>query len=193
MFSFPKSLRRAALLTLTLASGVVGAQAPSPTGTYLGIGRAATPKEVAAWDIDVRPDFKGLPKGSGTVSRGQDIWEAKCAQCHGVFGESNEVFSPLVGGTTAEDIKTGHVAKLLDRSFPGRTTLMKVSTVSTLFDFIQRAMPWTEPKSLKPDEVYAVLAYLLNMGGIVPDNFVLSDQTIAQAQARMPNRNGMTC
>ena len=67
-------------------------------------------KEVAAWDIDVRPDFKGLPAGSGTVAKGQDVWEAKCASCHGVFGESNEVFTPLVGGTTAEDIKTGRVA-----------------------------------------------------------------------------------
>ncbi|MEX8502657.1 MAG: c-type cytochrome [Leptothrix ochracea] len=192
MFSFPKALRRSALLTLALVASAAGAQAPTPAGSYPGVGRPATPKEIAAWDIDVRPDFKGLPKGSGSVSRGQDVWEGKCAQCHGIFGESNEVFSPLVGGTTAEDIKTGHVAKLMDPSFPGRTTLMKVSTVSTLFDYIQRAMPWTAPKSLSPDEVYAVLAYLLNMGGIVPDNFVLSDKTMAEAQARMPNRNGMT-
>jgi mono/diheme cytochrome c family protein len=71
---------------------------------FPGIGRAATPKEVAAWDIDVRPDFKGLPEGSGTVASGMEMWEAKCASCHGVFGESNEVFSPLIGGTTAEDI-----------------------------------------------------------------------------------------
>ena len=76
------------------------------------MGRPATTKEVAAWDIDVRPDFKGLPAGSGSVEKGQDIWEAKCASCHGVFGESNEVFSPLVGGTTAEDVKTGRVANL---------------------------------------------------------------------------------
>jgi cytochrome c len=54
---------------------------------------------VAAWDIDVRPDFKGLPKGQGSVNQGQDIWEAKCASCHGVFGESNSTFAPLVGGT----------------------------------------------------------------------------------------------
>lgn len=192
MFSFPKALRHSALLTLALVAGVAGAQAPTPAGSYPGVGRPATPKEIAAWDIDVRPDFKGLPKGSGSVSHGQDVWEGKCAHCHGIFGESNEVFSPLVGGTTAEDVKTGRVAKLMDPSFPGRTTLMKVSTVSTLFDYIQRAMPWTAPKSLSPDEVYSVLAYLLNMGGIVPDNFVLSDKTMAEAQARMPNRNGMT-
>ena len=157
-----------------------------------GIGRAATPREIAAWDIDVRPDFKGLPKGSGTVAQGQDLWEARCASCHGVFGESNEVFSPLVGGTTADDVKTGRAARLKDPAFPGRTTLMKVATVSTLWDYINRAMPWNAPKSLKPDEVYAVTAFLLNLGGVVPDNFVLSDATMAEAQSRLPNRQGMS-
>jgi cytochrome c len=161
-------------------------------GAITGIGRPATPKEIAAWDIDVRPDFKGLPKGSGSVAQGQDIWEAKCAGCHGVFGEANEVFSPLVGGTTAEDVKTGRVARLNDPAFPGRTTLMKVATVSTLWDYINRAMPWNAPKSLKPDEVYAVTAFLLNLGGVLPDDFVMSDANIGQVQARLPNRNGMT-
>ena len=132
------------------------------------MGRNATGKEVLAWDIDVRPDFKGLPPGSGSVQKGMDVWEAKCASCHGVFGESNEVFSPLVGGTTAEDIRTGHVARLKDPAFPGRTTLMKVATVSTLWDYINRAMPWNAPKSLSTEEVYAVTAYLLNLGGVVP-------------------------
>lgn len=165
---------------------------PAAAADYAGIGRAATPKEIAAWDIDVRPDFKGLPKGSGSVAKGMDIWEAKCASCHGVFGESNEVFSPLVGGTTKEDIKTGHAARLTDPGFPGRTTLMKVSSVSTLWDYIHRAMPWSQPKSLSADEVYAVLAYMLNMGGVVPDDYTLSDGNIAQVQALLPNRNGMT-
>jgi cytochrome c len=140
----------------------------------------------------VRPDFKGLPKGSGSVAQGQDVWEAKCAACHGVFGEANEVFSPLVGGTTQDDVKTGHVARLNDASFPGRTTLMKVPSVSTLWDYINRAMPWTAPKTLSTHEVYAVTAYLLNMGGILPDSFVLSDSTMAEAQQRLPNRNGVT-
>ncbi|MDP3821394.1 MAG: c-type cytochrome [Burkholderiales bacterium] len=159
---------------------------------YPGVGRPATAKEVAAWDIDVRPDFKGLPKGSGTVAKGQDVWEGQCASCHGVFGESNEVFSPLVGGTTKDDIKTGRVARLNDHGFPGRTTLMKVSTVSTLWDYINRAMPWNQPKSLSTEEVYAVTAYLLNMGSVVPDNFTLSDTNIAEVQKLLPNRNGMT-
>ena len=172
---------------MVLASHGVVAQT-----AYPGVGRTATSQEVAAWDIDVRPDFKGLPKGSGSVLKGQDVWEGKCASCHGVFGESNEVFSPLVGGTTKDDVKTGRVARLNDTGFPGRTTMMKVSTVSTLWDYINRAMPWTQPKSLSTEEVYAVTAYLLNMGGVVPDDYTLSDSNIAEVQKMLPNRNGMT-
>ena len=159
---------------------------------YPGLGRTATPAEVAAWDIDVRPDFKGLPKGAGTVAQGQVIWEAQCASCHGVFGESNQVFSPLVGGTTAADTHTGRVARLTDTAYPGRTTLMKLSTLSSLWDYINRAMPWTAPKSLTANEVYAVTAYLLNLGNVVPDDFSLSFDNMAQVQALLPNRNGMS-
>ncbi|VVD60753.1 Cytochrome c-551 [Pandoraea iniqua] len=157
-----------------------------------GIGRDATPAELSAWDIDVRPDFKGLPKGQGSVADGQKLFDARCASCHGTFGESNEVFNPLVGGTTDDDIKTGHVASLRANNQPVRTTLMKVNTVSTIWDYIRRAMPWNAPRSLTPDEVYAVTAYILNLGEIVPADFVLSDKNIADVQQRMPNRNGMT-
>jgi cytochrome c len=109
-----------------------------------------------------------------------------------VFGESNEVFSPLVGGTTKDDVKTGRARRLTDESFPGRTTMMKVATVSTLWDYINRAMPWNAPKTLKTDEVYAVTAYLLNLAEVVPENFTLSDRNIAEVQKLLPNRNGMT-
>ncbi|MCE1182936.1 MAG: c-type cytochrome [Rhodocyclales bacterium] len=159
---------------------------------FKGVGRQATPAEVKAWDIDVRPDFKGLPKGSGNVERGQELFEEKCASCHGSFGESNEVFTPLIGGTTAEDIKNGRVGGFVKGEIPQRTTFTKVATISTIFDYIQRAMPWTAPKSLKPDDVYAILAYFLNLAEIVPGDFVLSDKNIAEVQAKMPNRNGMT-
>ena len=160
--------------------------------SYKGIGRQATPAEVKAWDIDVRPDFKGLPKGSGNVDRGQELFEEKCASCHGTFGESNEVFTPLIGGTTKDDIKTGRVKGLSSGELPQRTTFTKVATISTVFDYIQRAMPWTAPKSLKPDEVYAILAYMLNLAEIVPADFTLSDKNIAEVQKLMPNRYGMT-
>lgn len=186
MFKFPKAILVSMLIA---ASGFAAAQ---DVVKFPGVGRNATPKEVAAWDIDVRPDFKGLPPGSGSVATGQDIWEGKCAQCHGFFGESGEVFSPLIGGITKDDIKSGHVANLRATNFPGRTTFMKVATLSTIWDFINRAMPWNAPKSLSADDVYAVTAFMLNLSGIVPDNFTLSDKNIAEVQKLMPNRNGMT-
>jgi len=183
---------------LRVARGVAFAAGLSLLAAYAhadpfpGIGRAATPKEVAAWDIDVRPDFKGLPAGSGSVRAGQDVWDAKCASCHGVFGDANDYFFPLVGGTAPEDVKSGRVMRLTDSAYPVRTTLMKTAHVATLWDYINRAMPWTQPKSLSVQEVYGVTAYLLNMGGILPDDYVLSDRNIADVQARMPNRSGMT-
>jgi S-disulfanyl-L-cysteine oxidoreductase SoxD len=158
-----------------------------------GIGRTATPAEIKAWDIDVRPDFKGLPRGQGSVAQGEKLWEAQCASCHGSFGESNEVFTPLAGYTNAKDVQSGKVASLqLDGAAPTRTSMMKVSQLSTLWDYINRAMPWTAPKSLKPDEVYALTAYLLNLGEVVPADFVLSDKNMADTQKRLPNRAGKT-
>ncbi|MBP8195223.1 MAG: c-type cytochrome, partial [Azonexus sp.] len=93
-----------------LALALIGAStAGFAFENFKGVGRGATPAEVKAWDIDVRPDFKGLPKGKGNVERGNELFEEKCASCHGSFGESNEVFTPLAGGTTKDDIKTGNV------------------------------------------------------------------------------------
>jgi S-disulfanyl-L-cysteine oxidoreductase SoxD len=181
---------RDALVSIGLGAAAMLAAAQG--ASYVGIGRAATSVELAAWDTDVRTDFKGLPKGSGTVAQGQQLWEDRCAGCHGMFGESNSVFQPIAGGTSEHDVKSGRSARLTDPSFPGRTTLMKLPTLSTLWDYVYRAMPWSAPKSLSPDQVYAVVAYMLNLGGVVPDDFVLSDATIERAQARLPNRNGMT-
>jgi cytochrome c len=218
MFRFPKppaaALAAVALMTAAaLLAAAPAAPAPAQNNTaaapaapaqnntaaapardaypFPGIGRNATPAEVKAWDIDVRPDFQGLPKGSGRVAKGQAIWESKCETCHGIFGESNQFFQPLVGGTSAEDVKTGRVASL-KRADVERTMLMKLPTVSTLWDYINRAMPWNAPKSLATDEVYAVTAYLLSLGGVVADDYTLSDANIAEAQQRLPNRDGMT-
>lgn len=179
-------------LSATLAAMTVCAVALAQGAAHPGVGRPATAQEIAAWDIDVRPDFKGLPKGSGSVAKGQEVWESKCASCHGIFGESGEVFNPLVGGTTKADVESGRVARLTDSGYPGRTTLMKAAQVSSLWDYINRAMPWTQPKSLSVEEVYAVTAFLLNLGGVLPDDFVMSDQNIAEVQKRLPNRNGLT-
>jgi cytochrome c len=192
------ALGASALCTL-LGSGVVLAAQPAApalqtqsmqTQSMQTIGRAATPAEIAAWDIDVRADFKGLPRGRGSVSQGETLWEGKCASCHGSFGEANHVFPPIAGGTTAKDIASGRVAALTRPE--ARSTLMKLSRLSTLWDYIHRAMPWNAPRTLSADEVYAVTAYILNLGDIVPGDFVLSHDNIAQVQQRLPNRNGLT-
>lgn len=159
---------------------------------YPGIGRAATATEVQAWDIDVRADFRGLPEGEGSVARGREIYGAQCVACHGGAGESDVFFTPLVGGTTLDDIRTGHVRALADPAAAPRTTFMRLATLSTLFDYVQRAMPWETPKSLPPDDVYAVVAYLLHLAGIVPETFSLSPSNMAEVQNRLPNRHGMT-
>jgi cytochrome c len=159
---------------------------------FEGVGRAATLAEIKAWDIDVRADFKGLPPGSGTVQKGQEVWESKCASCHGIFGESNEVFTPLIGGTSKKDIEFGRVANLTRQDYPQRTTMMKLSSVSTLWDYINRAMPWTQPKSLTVEEVYAVTAYMLHLADVLPADGALSHKNIADVQERLPNRSGKT-
>jgi len=180
-----------AILLAAAAFACLAQPAAAQDKPWHALGRTATPAEVAAWDIDVRGDFKGLPKGQGSVSKGEQVWEGKCASCHGTFAESNEVFTPLVGGTTPDDIKSGRVAALAKGGVPQRTTLMKLSKVSTLWDYVNRAMPWNAPKTLSTDEVYAVVAYILNLGGVVPEDFTLSDKNIAEVQEKLPNRNGL--
>lgn len=176
----------AAALLCVVAGGVALAAPP-----WADVGREAKPAEINAWNIDVRADLQGLPKGSGTVEQGGIIWDGRCASCHGTFAESNQVFTPIVGGTTAADIASGHVASLAKGDVPQRTTIMKLAHISTMWDYIHRAMPWNAPKSLSNDEVYAVTAYILNLASIVPDDFTLSDKNMADIEKRLPNRKGL--
>ena len=145
---------------------------------WSGLGRAATPREIAAWDIDVKPDGSGLPKGRGGVAQGQEIYDAKCASCHGTFGESNQ-YMQLAGGVGS-----------LRSDTPVRTTGSKLNYAATLWDYINRAMPFQAPKSLTADEVYALTAYLLYLNEIVPEDATLDETSILQV--RMPNRDGFT-
>lgn len=174
---------------VSLALGVAAVNAGEP---WSDLGRNATEAEVAAWDIDIRPDFQGLKPGSGTAEEGEAIFLEKCALCHGDFGESNEYFAPLVlGNITEDDIETGRVAALKDPTRV-RTTLMKINNLSTLMDFINRAMPWNAPKTLTTDELYSVTAYLLSLAYIIEPDFELNQDTVHDVQELMPNRNGMT-
>ena len=172
-------VRRVALALLLAACTASTAAARTPAAPLtFGFGKAATPAEIAGWDIDVRPDGTGLPPGRGTVATGQEIYDAKCASCHGTFGESNDYLA-LAGGIGT-----------LGSSQPIRTTGSKLNYATTLFDYIRRAMPFANPKSLTDDEVYALTAYVLHLNDILAADAALDRESLPRV--RMPNRDGFT-
>jgi len=141
-----------------------------------GIGHPAGERDLAAWNIDVAADGTGLPKGRGTVGIGRNIYAQQCAACHGAKGEGG-LADQLVGGKGS--LATAKPVKTIGSFWPYATTV---------FDFINRAMPYNAPQSLSADEVYSVTAYLLYLNGIVADNAVLDAQSLPKV--RMPNRDG---
>jgi S-disulfanyl-L-cysteine oxidoreductase SoxD len=158
------------VIAATLAAGGVRA------GETYGIGRPATPQEIAGWDIDVSPSGAGLPPGRGDVREGEAIFADKCAACHGPHGEGKPM-DALVGGIGT--ISTMKPDKTVGSFWPYATTL---------FDYVRRAMPLNAPQSLAPDEVYAVSAYVLFLNGIVPRDSTLDADNLAKI--KMPNRDG---
>ena len=144
-----------------------------------GIGHAATPAEIAGWDIDVRPDGQGAPSGHGSVKDGEKVYMDKCAACHGEFGESAGRWPQLAQGKGT--LASGNPVKTVGSYFP---------YLSSVFDYIRRAMPFGDAESLSNDELYAVTAYVLNLNDIVDDKFVLSKET--WAQVKMPNQAAST-
>lgn len=126
-----------------------------------GFGKPATAQQVAAWDIDVRPDGKGLPAGAGTAVQGRAIYAAKCASCHGNTGVEGP-YSHLVSSDTSK-------AKTIGNYWPYATTL---------FDYVRRAMPFNAPGSLTNEEVYHLTAYLLHANGLVDSTSVLDAQSL---------------
>jgi S-disulfanyl-L-cysteine oxidoreductase SoxD len=141
-----------------------------------GIGRAATPAEIAGWNIDIGRDGSNLPPGSGSVERGRVVFSEQCVACHGDSGQGG-VGDRLVGGQGT-----------LATPKPIRTVGSYWPYASTLFDYIRRAMPQNAPQSLSNEDVYAVSAYILSLNGIVPADAVLDAKTLAAI--KMPNRDG---
>lgn len=142
------------------------------------LGREATPEEVAAWDIDVRPDGKGLPEGGMSAFDGEDVYVQKCASCHGDFAEGVDRWPALAGGW--ETLTSERPVKTVGSYWP---------FASTLWDYVHRAMPFGAAQTLTDDEVYGVSAYVLYMNDIIEDDeFVLSDETLPEIE--MPNADG---
>ena len=143
------------------------------------MGQPATAEEIAGWDIDVAADGTGLPPGSGTVQQGEELFARLGAKCHGAKGEGGEGGPALVGGIGS-----------LNTDAPVKTVGSYWPSAPTLFDYIRRAMPADNPKSLSPDEVYALCAFILHLNEIVPEDAVMDAQSLPQVV--MPNYAGFT-
>ena len=144
---------------------------------HYNIGHTATAEQIAGWDIDIRPDGEGAPPGQGSVKQGEEIYMTQCAACHGEFGESAGRWPQLAQGKGT-----------LAGNDPVKTVGSYFPYLSSVFDYIRRAMPFGNAQSLSNDELYAVTAYVLNLNDIVDDKFVLSKAT--WKQVRMPNAGG---
>src|SRR5262245_51020205 len=148
---------------LAAACATTGEETRAPT-TGPGLGRAATPQELAAWDISIPPSGAGLPAGSGTPKQGEAVYVAQCQACHGAKGAGKPA-DTLVGGVGT--LGTPKQLLTVGSFWPYATTL---------FDYTRRAMPTTKPQSLTNDEVYAVTAYLLFLNGIIPESAEMNAQ-----------------
>jgi mono/diheme cytochrome c family protein len=148
---------------------------PAQAQSRYGIGRAATPAEIAGWNIDIDRYGNNLPSGSGSVSHGREVFDQQCAACHGAKGEGG-VGDRLVGGQGT-----------LATSKPVRTVGSYWPYAPTLFDYIRRAMPQNAPQSLSNDDVYAVSAYILHLNGLLPADATLDAKSLSAI--KMPNRS----
>src|ERR1700730_10520650 len=157
-------------LVFALALPVFAQQSPN-------LGKSISSEALASADISIGPDGVGLPPGSGTVKQGEAVFAAKCQACHGEKG-AGQPNDRLVGG---------------QGSLPGDKPPIKTvgsywPYATTLFDYIRRAMPFNESKSLTSEEVYGVVAYLLNLNGVIPEGDTMNAQSLPKVA--MPNRDG---
>jgi len=145
---------------------------------HFGYGTTPTAEQIAGWSLSVRPDGQGLPPGRGSVKDGDAVYADNCSACHGTFGEGAGRYPRIAG----EGKLTGER--------PEQTVGSYWPFATTLFDYINSAMPFPAPHSLPTNDVYAVTAYVLNLNGIVDDNFVADKDSLPKV--KMPNRDGFT-
>lgn len=158
---------------LILATGL-GAQSPK-----YHVGRAPSSDEVKAWDISIPPDGTGLPEGKGSAVEGKALYESRCQKCHGAKGEGGDYEQPIAGGK--DTLKTPKPIKSVGSFWPYATTV---------WDYVNRAMPFDRPETLTHDQVYAAVAYVLYLNGIVGEKDVLDAKSLPLI--KMPNRDGFT-
>ena len=140
----------------------------------LGLGRSATENELKAWDIDIRPDGIGLPMGSGSVLSGEELYTDNCASCHGDFGEGIDRWPELAGGF--DTLGSDDPVKTIGSYWP---------FLSTVWDYVHRAMPFGNAQSLTDNDVYAITAYILYLNDLVDEDFELSYENFSSIS--LPN------
>lgn len=163
-------------LTVVLIAIACGASLTLGQGKFR-IGRPVTEAELTPENYTVMPDGRGLPEGRGTATQGRSIFAENCETCHGASGEGKDGYPQLVGGVGT--LASNQPVKTVGSYWPYPTTL---------FDYIRRAMPYDNPRSLSNDEVYAVAAFILSLDGIVEENQELNAETLPLI--RMPNKDG---
>jgi len=160
---------RSALLLLVVPA--LCAQSPK-----YGLGRAPSSSEIQSWDVSIGPDGSGLPEGSGTAAQGRALYANRCAKCHGEKGEGRDSV-PLAGGEGT-----------LKNPKPLRTVGSYWPYATTIWDYVNRAMPFNNPGILTHDQVYSLTAYILFLNGIISETAVMDAHSLPKV--RMPNRNG---
>jgi S-disulfanyl-L-cysteine oxidoreductase SoxD len=154
------------LLPIAAAIALLSASA-APAAERPGLGKPLTEADLTLWNISIGPDGAGMPPGSGTPAQGAAIFAEKCEACHGKDGK---------GGANAA------------LAGPERNIANYVPHATTIFDFVRRAMPWQQPKSLTDNEVYALTAYILALNKIITEEDVMNAETLPKV--KMPNRDG---
>jgi cytochrome c len=162
--------RNGMLLAAGLLMNVTSASAEGPN-----LGKPITPGEIAPWDISIMPDGTGLPAGAGTPAEGAKVYAEQCSACHGDNAKGSEHGAALVGGPPRASLDGG---KTIRNYWPYATTI---------FDFVRRAMPYSQPNSLSNDEVYAVTAYILALNELIGQSDTMNAQTLPQV--KLPNRD----
>lgn len=162
---------------LKVAAVALILSSPALAEQRFGIGRPALPEEVKAWDVDVLPDGRGLPEGRGTALHGEEVFAENCASCHGDFAEGVDNWPVLAGGFDT-----------LGDKDPVKTVGSYWPHLSTVWDYINRSMPFGAAQTLEADDVYAMVAYILYSNDLVDEDFELSHENFSEFQ--MYNKDG---
>ena len=157
---------------LLLGGSLLQASVLAQSSQKYGVGRVPTEEELRAWDISIGPDGAELPPGRGTAKEGAQLFTSKgCAACHGANGTGGK--APELKAEDGPSVETWKRGRILPVRAPFATIV---------WDYINRGMPLGREGSLKPDEVYALTAFLLNLNEVIPEDLVLDAESLPKVK-----------